>query len=192
MEINKTNDVIGVQTNEDIVEGRMVLMVANVNDTHDFGSRGDLPGVKLPDSDTEAGQAKFVVAFAYDNSQTPLYGATNNQMPSRTFALRQGFDSAANVPFSATVYLTQPSMLVGQTIPSGSLALAFAGGVYTVPSGSYVYSADLVPGARLEVLNSADDGANSAGMLAYSATGNIGIVERVTSDRALQFRTYNP
>jgi hypothetical protein len=189
MEINKFSDIRGVVTNESIVEGRMVLVVPSINDTYDFGSRADLPGVKLPDNSTEAALAKFPIAFAVDNRETPIYQPT----PSVTFALRRGFDQSANVPFSATVYLTSPGNLVGQTIPSGEPALAFAGGVFTVPSGAFVYNAGLVPGAHLVVANAADDSEADAGKLKYSGTAGVATVERFDSTNfRLTFRTYNP
>lgn len=188
MEINKYVDIEGVVTTEAIVEGRMVLFTSH-SQSHDFGSRTDLKGVKLPDTSAEAARAKYVVAFAVDNSQLPLYQPT----PSYSYALRYGFDKVANVPFTAKVYLTHPGNMVGQEIPSGSLALAFAGGVYTVPSGSFIYNANLTPGAYLVVANTADDGADSAGKLKYSASAGVAIVEKYNSDDAsLTFRTAVP
>jgi len=189
MEINKLQDVEGVVVTEDIVEGRMVLLTSH-GTSYDFGSRTDLPGVKLPDTSAEAALAKYVVGFALDNSQLPLYVPT----PSMSYALRMGFDQSSNVPFSATVYLTHPSNLVGRTIPSGSLALAYAGGVFTVPSGSFVYNANLAtPGTHLVVCNTADDGAGYAGMLKYSASAGVAIVQRFDSTNfKLTFRTLVP
>lgn len=188
MEINKIQDVEGVVALEDIAEGRMVLLTSQSTD-HDFGSRTDLPGARLPLTAAEALTAKYVAAFAQDNSQLPLYVPT----PSMSHALRQGFDEAANVPFSATVYLTHPANLVGQTIPSGSLALAYAGGVFTVPSGSFVYSASLVPGAYLVACSTNVEGAAQAGKLKYSASAGIAVVQRYDStNNKLMFRTMVP
>jgi hypothetical protein len=48
----------------------------------------------------------------------------------------------------------------------------------------------LVPGAALEVLNTADDTAAESGKLAYNAAGAIAVVERYDSDEGkLTFRT---
>lgn len=187
MEINKMSDVLGVVATEDIPEGRMVLLTTNTPGSHNFGSRTDLPGVKLPDTSTEAAQAKFVAVFAQDNRSLPIY----QTVPSFSFALRQGFDQASNVPFSATVHLTHPGNKVGMTIPSGELMLAFDRGVFTLPSGAYVYSANLeVPGAPLTVANTADDTAANAGKLKYAANGTIAMVERYDSSTGnLQVRT---
>ena len=84
--------------------------------------------------------------------------------------------------------------MVGQTIPSGQVAVAHGGGVYTVPSGYYTYSANLeVPGADLLPGNTADDGASLAGKLAYSASTGVAVVERYNSSTgALTFRTLQP
>ncbi len=147
MEINKFTDIIGVVTAQDIPEGRMVLLVDH-NQSVDFGSRTDLPAAKLPSTAAEASKAHYVIAFAVDNATPPIY----QPYPQYSYALRYGFDKTSNLPFSATVYLTQPSVQQGLTIPSGALALAFGPGVFTVTSGSYIYSAAIeTPGEWLEV-----------------------------------------
>jgi len=193
MEINKYTDITGVVTLQEIVEGRMVLLVSNAEGgnsvDYDFGSRLDLPGARLPLTSAEAEKAHFIITFAVDNSSIPIY----NPYPSYSFALRSGFDQAANVPFDAEVHLTQRSMVEGLTIPSGVPALAFGPGVFTVPSGAFVYSDNLqVPGTWLEVANQTDDGANVAGMLQEDADGSEGKfaqVERFSvADWALTFR----
>jgi hypothetical protein len=184
MEIRKYHDIIGVVTTEDIIEGRMVLMTAH-SVSYDFGSKEDLPGVKYPTSAAEAKEAKFIVAFAVDNSSTPIY----NPYPSFSFALREGWDQAANVPFNAQVFLTHPGNMRGQTIPSGSLALAFAGGVFTVYSGNYTPSSSLVPGAYVEALNSGDD-STSKGMLQHTSTVADAIGRVVQYDATAQELTF--
>lgn len=181
---------MGVVTEEDIPEGRMVLMVGH-SQSHDFGSRVDLPGVRLPADSTEAGVAKFCVTWPVNNANAEGPIKMFIPTPSFDWALRAGgWDQSSNVPFSATVHLTYPGHKDGVTIPSGYQALAFDRGVFTVPSGAFVYSASLVPGAPLEVLNKADDGASEAGKLAYNASGAIAVVERFDSDAySLTFRT---
>lgn len=184
MEINKYFDITGAVTAEAIVAGRMCVLDTH-SQSHDFGSRTDLPAVRLPNNATDANRARYCVTFAVDNSVPPLY----EPYPGFTFALRQGFDQAENVPFTAAVHLTAPSMKEGLTVPSGALALAFGPGVYTVPSGAFVYSSDLEPGAFLEVLNSDDDGAASAGKLSYTGSASFAQVERFNSaDYTLTFR----
>ena len=83
-------------------------------------------------------------------------------------------------------------MLQGRTIPSGALALAFGPGVFTVPSGAFVYSANLeVPGTWLEAANGQDDGTDT-GKLKEDADGSAGKyaqVERFSvEDWSLTFR----
>ena len=193
MEINKYTDITGVVTAQEIVEGRMVLLVANdegINSVdYDFGSRVDLPGARLPLTQAEAQKAHFVITFAVDNSTPPLY----QPYPAFDYALRQGFDQAENVPFAATVHMVPQSMKIGLTIPSGAPSLAFGPGVFTVPSGAYIYSANLqVPGTWLEVSNVAEDGAGNEGLLMEDADGSEGKfvqVERFTvADWSLTFR----
>ena len=186
MEINKYRDITGVVTAEAIPEGRMVLLI-NHNQTHDFGSREDLPAAKLPDTTTEAAMAHFCIAFAVDNTQPPLY----KPMPSLgVFATRYGFESASNMPFNADVTMVPDSNTIGRTIPSGALALAFGPGTFTVPSGAFVYSAEMeVPGNWLTVADTASDGAAAAGMLKYSATATPMQVERYDdTNNRLTFR----
>jgi hypothetical protein len=189
MEIRKYVDIEGVVATEDIVEGRMVLFTSH-SWSPDFGSWGDLKGVKLPDTSAESARAFYVLGFALDNSLLPIYQPT----PSLSWATRMGFESAANVPFTAKVYLTHPANMVGQTVPSGTLALAFAGGVFTVPSGAYLYNANLAtPGTFLVVANTADDSADDAGKLKYSASAGVAIVERYNATtKELTFRTSQP
>ena len=193
MEINKYTDITGIVTAQAIVEGRMVLLVANDEGAnsvdYDFGSRVDLPGARLPLTEAEAVKAHYVITFAVDNSTPPLY----QPYPSFDYALRGGFDQAVNVPFDATVHMVPQSMKIGLTIPSGVPALAFGPGVFTVPSGAFVYSANLqVPGTWLEVANVADEGAALAGMLQEDADGSEGRFAQVerfdATDWALTFR----
>jgi len=184
MEINKYTDITGVLTTEAIPEGRMVLLTSH-SQSHDYGSREDLPGVKLPDDSTEAAAARFCLTFAVDNTEPPIF------IPMPTVAntsLRYGFDGAANVPFNADVHLTPLSNKKGLTIPSGYLALAFGPGVFTVWSGEYVYSADVVPGAFLAVADTSSDSEADAGKLKYSASATFAQVMEVDSDLNLTFR----
>lgn len=188
MEINKFSDIMGVVATEDIVEGRMVFITTHSED-YDYGSRVELPGVQLPDDSTDAAISNYVSAFQVNNRNVPIYEPT----PSFSFALRQGFDQDSNVPFDATVHLTAPGNKEGETIPSGEVCLAFAGGVFTVPSGAFIYNASLATGAHLIVANTADDSAGDAGKLKYSATAGVAIVLRYDStNNRLTFRTFQP
>lgn len=179
MEINHYGDtILGVVPTADVVEGRMVLLTSH-SFSYDFGSRTDLPGAKVPATAAEAIRARYVITFAVDNRATPIY----QPVPSFSYALRAGgWDQASNVPFSATVYLTQPGHQEGLTIPSGTPSLAFGEGIYTVPSGAYVYSADIeTPGFPLTVADTATDGAGSAGKLKADATSPVAEVVRFDS-----------
>lgn len=189
VEINKFSDIIGAVTTEAIPEGRMVLLVSH-SQSHDFGSRTDLPGIKLPDTAAEAAKAKYVAVFAQDNRSLPIY----QPMPAYAYNLRDGWGVGANnVPITgSTIYLTHPGNMKGQTIPSGSLVAAHGGGVYTVYSGGFIYNASLAPGAFLVAANTADDSAGDAGKLKYSASAGVAIVERFVAGESLQFRTLVP
>ena len=191
MEINKFTDIRGVIANEDIVEGRFCIIAANAfTDGHNFGSRLDLPGVALPSSAAESALAKFAVTWRVPDQSLPMYIPE----PSVPWSLRRGFDRTANLPLTGTtIHLTWPGQKHGQNIPSGSLCLAFAGGVFTFPSGHYVGSASIqVPGAPVSVVSSVGVAGN-AGKPYYSTSGVIGYVERFDSSNAdLEVRTLVP
>lgn len=182
MEINRFEDVLGVVPVENVVEGRFVLLTSH-SFSYDFGSRTDLAGAKLPDTAEEAKRAKYCLTWQVDDRKPPFY----QPQPALSFSLRRGgFDQSANVPFDATVYLTYPGYQEGVTIPSGTPSLAFTDGTFTLPSGSYIYSADIiVPGAACIVANTAEDGADEAGKLMYQATVDarvVGYTERYDSN----------
>ena len=167
MEINDFSKVQGVVTKKAIVEGSFVVLGAHT-ETHGFGSREDLKGAKVPTTAEEAARAKYIITWPVSNGQTPIYEPT----PSYPFSMRQGFGGVANVPFNAKVYLTYPGYTDGETIPSGNLALAFSDGVFTIPSGQFVYNANIiVPGAALVV-----DYQANPGQLLYTASLTVGVV----------------
>jgi hypothetical protein len=179
MEINHYGDtILGVVLTENIVEGRMVLLTSHSFD-EDYGSLVDLPGVKLPDNTDEATRARYILTWAQDNRSLPIY----QPQPHFDNALRYGFDQAANAPFSPDeVYITHPGVQEGLTIPSGVSAVAFGEGIYTVPSGGYVYSAEVeIPGMPLAVCDANTDGATSAGKLHYQTTTTVAEVVKFDS-----------
>jgi len=173
MEINRFDKVQGVVTTQDIVEGRFVVLGEH-SETNDFGSNEDLLGAKLPHTTEDGKRAKYIITWPVSNGQTPIYQPT----PSYPFSLRQGFGGDANVPFDAKVYLTYPGYTDEAVIPSGSLALAFTEGVFTIPSGSYVHGADIIKkGAALVVCTTDDDGGEStAGKVKYAAALAVGVI----------------
>ncbi len=168
MEINNIlGDVKPVVAVNDIVEGRMVTLQAHTVSA-DFGSSSDLPGVDTPSTLDEARKARFMVAFPITYQKPPFYISP----PSMSFALRGGFDQSDNSDFNADVLTTYPGYKSSKTIPSGTLARAFGAGTFTVPSGQFIYSASLVPGAAVSVAYS---GANR-GKLQYEATYDADLV----------------
>lgn len=172
MEVRKYKDIMGGVATENIKEGRMVLIAASHSEGYDFGSRNDLPGMKLPDTSGEAAKAIFMAAFALDNSSLPIY----QPYPAYTFALRNTYDQTANVPFTADVYLTHPSDMLSQTIPSGAPMLGYAGGVFTVHSGDFI-AASVVEGGWLDVADTDSDSADDAGKFKYSASATNFLVQ---------------
>lgn len=180
MEINRYDDVLGVLPTADVVEGRFVVLDSQ-SFSHDFGSYTDLPGAHVPADTEEAKRAKYCITFALDNRPTPIFA-----VPSMSYALRGGFDQAVNAPFATTVYLTHPGNQEGLTIPSGQPAIAFTEATVTLPSGAYVYDANIIkPGAAIVIQDATTDStAGEAGKPKYTATfaaGVIGVTERYDS-----------
>jgi hypothetical protein len=182
MYINRFEDVIGVITLTDIVEGRFVLLKENTVTSYDFGSRSDLPGVAVPATAEEAKRARYALTWTVTNGKPPYY----QPMPSFEWSMRQGgWDQATNLPMTdTTIYTTYPGHQNGKTIPSGYLALAFAEGTYTIPSGGYIENVALhVAGAPCIVANTAED-TTDAGKIKYQSTMDervVGYVERYNS-----------
>lgn len=173
MEINRFEEVVGVVPQANVVEGRFVVLTANVWSA-DFGSVADLPGAVIPSSSELATRAKYLVAFAQDNRPTPIM----QPMGSYPFALREGFDQTGNLPLSTTVYLTHPGNQEGNTIPSGQPSLAFTDGTFTLPSGAFIYDTSIiVPGCLLVVEYSGGD----AGKPKSCATNAVGVIGETES-----------
>lgn len=189
MEINKMSDVRGVVASSDIPEGSFCFILPNVT-----GSYTDLPAVRVPWNTTEAAMARYVITWPVPYQEMPMY------IPSPAiaggFALRYGFDKATNLPLtSTTVHLTWPGNKDGVTIPSGFLALAFGQGVFTIPSGMWVFNASLIQaGASFTVSDKTTDSTIAAsGKVKYSATNVVGYVERYdAATYSLEVRTLNP
>lgn len=167
MEIRHYDNIYGVVVLENTTEGRFGLLTSHSYD-NDFGSDVDLPAFKVPATAAEAKNARYLVTWAVENRKFPAVLS----YPSMEFSLRYGgFDQAANLPATLTLYGTNPANQEGVIIPSGWHALAFKGGTFTIPSGGYIYNASLAtPGSPIGVADTASDGAGTAGKLKYVAT----------------------
>lgn len=182
MEINRFEDVIGVVAQADVVEGRFVVLTSNAHGGLFMNTDTDLPGAKVPATAEEAKRAKYCITFAVDNRQAPIV-----DYPKTTFDFRGGWVNSPAGPLTGvTMWLTHPGNQEGQTIPSGYKALGYTEGTFTLPSGAYIYDADLiVPGAAFIIADTASDGAGEAGKVKYTATmaaGVIGVVEAYDSE----------
>lgn len=171
MEINLFEDVVGVIPTANVVEGRFVLLTPH-HYTSDFGSKEDVPGAKVPSTAAEASAAKYCITWAADNQSLPFY----ETLPTldNNFATRGGWSKGANLPLSATIYMTHHANgPESQTIPSGMASLGYTHGTFTLPSGCFVYDANIITvGANLVV---AFSGA-TAGMLAYQAAFDARVI----------------
>ena len=169
MEINRFENVIGVVAQQDVVEGRFVVLVANTLGGSFMNVDADLPGAKLPSTAEEATRAKYCLTFAVDNRQAPIV-----DYPQTAFDFRGGFVNATAGPLTGLkMWLTHPGNQESQTVPSGYKALAFTEGTFTIPSGQYIYNSALeVPGAAVVVEYSGAD----AGKPKYTATNAVGVI----------------
>lgn len=177
MEINSFDDAIGAYALENLTEGLMVILTNVPGD-----STNSLFGARRPVNATEAKDAKYVVTWP--QSDLPMPGPLS--YPSLTYSLRTGgFDQLQSMPISQSLYLTYPGMTDGMTIPSGYQVVLHGGdeGVYTISSGVFVANAGLVPGAKVEALNVADDN-TSAGMLSLTTVDADTVAYVVAYDAA--------
>jgi hypothetical protein len=149
----------------------------------------DLPGAKLPTTAEEAKRARFCLTFAVDNRPAPII-----DYPQTAFDFRGGVVNSTTGPLTGlTMRLTHPGNQESQTIPSGYKALAFTEGIFTIPSGQYVYNSALeTPGAAVVIEYSA--GANR-GKPKYAATydadtvvGYVHDFEESTGNLAIRIR----
>ncbi|MCJ7720856.1 hypothetical protein MUO98_00400, partial [Candidatus Bathyarchaeota archaeon] len=173
MEINRFEDVIGVQLQAATVEGRFVVLVANTLGGTIMNTNEDLPGARIPATAEEAKRAKFCVTWAVDNRSTPIV-----DYPSTTYDFRGGWvNSTAGELTGQTMWLTHPGNQESGTIPSGYEALGYTEGTFTIPSGQYIYDANIiVPGAAIIVANTATDTAAEAGKPKYAAAMAVGVI----------------
>lgn len=165
MQINKYLDIFGGITNEDIPSGRMVILEAPTTD------EAGVYGVALPGTEDEAKMARFCLDWTPTNQRPPYLAS----IPSESWALRGGWDKAANTPFETVYSATYWGDYEDYTIPSGTLVRLFgAGAVLTVASGQFIPD-DIVKGCALKVSYSG----GNAGKLEYSEsdTNPIAIAE---------------
>ena len=172
MEVHKFTDILGVTLTQDVYEGRMALLSA--------------AGAKLPVNSTEAALARYLVAWPVDNREPPIY----QTYPSYTQALRYGFEKATNLPVtSATLYYTYPGLVdEAQTIPSGTGALLYDKGEFSVGWGQWIYDATIVIGTTLEVSTSS----STRGQLTKKSSGTaVAVCTAIDlTYKKLTFRTY--
>jgi len=90
--------------------------------------------------------------------------------------------------------MTQKSVKTGLTVPSGTYALRFGKGRYTLPSGDYIYNPNLhTPGTCLAVQDATTDStAGEAGKPKYASSFDadtvVAMVEEFDSSNNLTLR----
>lgn len=167
MEIKLQGTAIPCVAEEDIVAGLAVKLVPATAGAFTSGASPDVTaGAQLPTGDDDI-DAKFVSMFRVYNEKTPLYeGLTTLDETGNTsgqaYVLREFVEGDSNLPEDVTLRMTTPRLQEGQTILSGALMLAYDDGIYTVTSGCFTHSANLIVGNYVT--------ANTGGIWAYTAT----------------------
>lgn len=170
MQINRYLDIYGGITMEQMAEGRF----AYITESDVTGALG----VKLPTSADEAAKANVCVAWTPTNIDPPYY----SPMPSMAWALRHGWDQAANEPFDASVQFVYPGFRDSSVIPSGTLVRLFpVGSVVTLTSGNFIPSDSFAQGASVGIAYSGAD----AGKPQYDASGTIASVTHYDADNLI-------
>jgi len=185
MEIRIKGTALPCVAQEDITAGLAVLLVSASGKS----SPDVTIGAKLPLSSAEAARAYYVAEFAVSNTKPPIYESlpTLSTTGGQPYALREFPEGSENLPSSVTLRMVDPRLKVEQTIPSGSLMLAYDEGVYTVTSGCFVDSASLIPGAEVEVVAT---GSNRGKWQLKSAGTKVAtVLERDSTNVELTFRT---
>ncbi len=180
MEVHKYTDILGMEVGQAVYEGRMVLIQPA------GGTSPGTPIAVMPSDAAQAALARYVVAWPVDDRKAPIF----QTYPQYSQALRYGFEQATNLPHTTTLWYTWPGLQshLPQQIPSGTGALLYDKGEYTVTSGHWVYGTDVLPGTELEVEYS---GANQ-GQLKKLASGKaVAVATSVDQTyKTLRFRTY--
>ncbi len=184
MELNRHDDLIGATAQESIAEGLFVVIVPDATG-QSMASLNGTVGARKPANATEAKNARWASKWAQNN--IPLPGPLAWPSLPNGFALRDGgFDqSQDNNPIALSFYLTYPGEIDGSlAIPSGYNMVLCGGNecVVTLTSGTFVPNASLAPGAMVEALNVADDGAGSAGKLSYTTDVTLAVADVVYYD----------
>jgi hypothetical protein len=180
MRINRFDEVLGVIPVTSYTEGRFGLLTRNTVPTYDFGSGASLPGFRVPATADEAESARFCLTWAVTNAPAPYLVP----QPNVGTSFRMGWDKSANLPASVTYYTTYPGYQESVTIPSGTLALAYGVGTYTIPSGEYVDNVALHYAGANVIVTAASESSANAGKPAYQFANDdrvIGVVEEYDS-----------
>jgi hypothetical protein len=184
MELNRHDNLLGATAQEAIAEGLFVIQCPDATGQSMSGLNGTY-GARKPATPAEALRARWAAKWPQNN--IPLPGPLAWPSLPNGFALRDGgFDQAqSNNPVSLSFYLTYPGVIDGSVaIPSGYNMILCGGDecVVTLTSGTFVANAGLVPGAMVEALNTADDGAGSAGKLSLTTDTTLAVADVVAYD----------
>ena len=97
-------------------------------------------GARLPSGDDDA-EAHFVANWAVTNIKPPIYQGLptldvgDGSVP---YTFREFVEGKENLPEEVTLRMVPPRFKDEETIPSGTLMLAYGDGIYTLTSGCYV------------------------------------------------------
>ncbi len=135
MEIRLQGTAIPCVAQQDIVAGLAIKLVPDT--TTSATSPDVVQGADLPGADDNA-EARYVAMFRVFNEKPPIY----QTLPTldvgdstQPYVLREFVEGSENLPADVTLRMVVPRLKEEETIPSGSLMLAYDDGIYKVTSG---------------------------------------------------------
>lgn len=139
MEIRLMGTAIPCVAQQDISTGYAIRI--GTDNTGQSLSLGEvIAGSYLPTSKRDI-RCRYVAQFAVNNSAPPLYQSLptldeTGNATTQAYTLRGFVSGSENLPASVTLRMVPPRFKNDvQTIPSGTLMLAYDEGIYTVTSG---------------------------------------------------------
>jgi hypothetical protein len=176
MQIKLQGTAIPCWAEENITTGLAVKLVPN---TFSKINPDVVIGAVLPDADDDTG-ARYIAAFPVQNAKPPLYvglptldetGNTTTQ----PYSLRGFVEGSENLPADVTLRMVDPRLKEEETIPSGTLMLAYDEGIYEVTSGC-IFGTTFAVGDPISIKAGGQvynaSGGQVAVVMEYKATSN--------------------
>lgn len=176
MQIKLQGTGIPCWAEENIKAGLAVRLITN---TFSKANPDVVIGAVLADSDNDS-TARYVASFPVQNATPPLYvglptlDETGNAT-TQPYTLRGFVGGSENLPADVTLRMVDPRLKEEETIPSGTLMLAYDQGIYEVTSGC-IHGTSFAVGDAVSTKAGGkwyqDDTATVAVVMEYKSTSN--------------------